>query len=1013
MSDQTDRPHPEPQQARASRDGAGFWKAFRYVLLLAAAGGIGWAGFAELRCSCVQSLVMSRLVRDMNFAPAPGPAPSPWFPSDGPYDKRLGYAFVPYFAERLTQRHFVIQTQARMSPDLRRFIDAGGYALYREKTRAGLTLYGRPSEPLFAGRYPERVYSDFAGIPPQVAETLLYFEDRYLLDPRWPDRNPAVDWKRLPRAVVGQIASKFEPGLKQGGASTLATQIEKFRHSRGGRTEGIGAKFEQMMTAMARAYMAGPDTTEWRRHLVTVYLNSTPLGSRPGYGEVIGLGDGLWAWYGTDFARANRILAAPSHDIVVRPEKARIYKQVVSLLLAQRRPSYFLLQDHKALEEITDRYLWLLARVGVIDADLRDAALAAPLVIRREVPSSAPVSFVGRKAANAIRRELLTTLKVPNFYSLDRLDLDVSTTIDTGAQQRVTDVISHLGDPEQVKALGLVGHRLLGTQDPAQVNYSVVLYERGSDRNYLRVHVDSLDEPFDINSGAKLILGSTAKLRTMITYLNIFVDLHRRYAKASAAALHDASAKAADPLTRWATGWLAESPDRSLRAMLAAAMERRYSGNPHETFFTGGGAHTFRNFERSEDGMVPTVSDAFANSINLAFIRIMRDVVRYYTGTHDEKTRQLLANLSDADRETYLRRFADREGQEYLNRFYTDYSELSAEEAFDRLTSRMSPVPTRLAVVYRTVYPEAPLNQFQGWIHRRISRLPLDSVTTEKLFRNYGIDKFSLQDRGYLAGVHPLELWMVAYLQRHPEATRSAVIQASADARQESYAWLLKTRNRRKQDVRIRILMEADAFTRILQDWRSVGYPFSHLVPSLATAIGSSGDRPDALAQLMGIIRNGGVQLPTTRIERLHFAANTPYETDFGYAPVAPRRVLAPEVAATVREALMGVVADGTATRVKKAYNDAAGEPLVVGGKTGTGDNRFEQFGKGGQVISSRAVDRTATFVFFLGERFYGTVTAYVRGEEADKYHFSSALAVQLLKALAPDLQPLIDRPQS
>ena len=1010
MSDQPDRPLPE--QTRKSGDGVGAWKAFRYLLILVALGGVGWGVFAELRCSCVQSLVLSRLVRDMTFTPAPGPAPAAWFPNHGPYDERLGYAFLPSFTERLAQRHFVIERQARQSPGLRKFIDAGGYAIYREKTRAGLTLLGRPGDPLFEGRYPERVYSDFAGIPRQVAETLLYFEDRYLLDPRWPDRNPAVDWKRLPRAIVGQIAGKFEPGLKQGGASTLATQIEKFRHSRGGRTDSAGDKFQQMMSAMARAYIGGPDTTEWRRHLVNVYLNSTPLGSRPGYGEVIGLGDGLWAWYGTDFERANRILAAPAQDLVVRAEKARIYKQVVSLLLAQRRPSFFLLTDHRALDDITNRYLGLLASAGVIDTDLRDAAIAAPLVIRRDVPASAAVSFVGRKAANAIRRELLTTLKVPNLYSLDRLDLSVATTIDAAVQKSVTEVISHLDDRERVKSLGLVGHRLLGSEDPAPVNYSVVLYERGADRNYLRVHADSLDEPFDINSGAKLILGSTAKLRTMITYLNIIAELHRRYAQLSADALRSASAKAADPLTRWAIARLAESPDRSLRTLLSAAMARRYSASPSETFFTGGGAHTFHNFERSEDGMVPTVAEAFAHSINLAFIRIMRDIVRYHVAGHDERTQHLLADINNPDREAYLRRFADREGQEYLNRFYTDYSELSADDAFDRLTSRMSPVPTRLAVVFRTVRPDASLAQFRDWIHRRLSRLPLESATTERLYRNYAIDKYSLQDRGYLAGVHPLELWMVAYLQNHPDATRGEAIRASASARQEAYAWLLKTRNRRKQDVRIRILLEADAFTHILQDWRSVGYPFGHLVPSYASAIGSSGDRPEALAQLMGIILNGGVQLPTTRIDRLHFAAATPYDTEFDYAPAAPRRVLAPEVAATVRDALMGVVGGGTADRLRKVFRDGADNPIPVGGKTGTGDNRFEQFGRGGQVIASRAVDRTATFVFFIGDRFFGTVTAYVRGEEANNYHFTSALAVQLLKSLAPDLKPLIDGPK-
>ena len=49
--------------------------------------------------------------------------------------------------------------------------------------------------------------------------------------------------------------------------------------------------------------------------------------------------------------------------------------------------------------------------------------------------------------------------------------------------------------------------------------------------------------------------------------------------------------------------------------------------------------------------------------------------------------------------------------------------------------------------------------------------------------------------------------------------------------------------------------------------------------------------------------------------------------------------------------------------------------------------------------------------MFFLGDRFFGTVTAYVPGEDAGRYHFTSGLAVQLLKALEPELRPLINAP--
>ena len=100
---------------------------------------------------------------------------------------------------------------------------------------------------------------------------------------------------------------------------------------------------------------------------------------------------------------------------------------------------------------------------------------------------------------------------------------------------------------------------------------------------------------------------------------------------------------------------------------------------------------------------------------------------------------------------------------------------------------------------------------------------------------------------------------------------------------------------------------------------------------------------------------------------------------------------------------------EGTARRLSGTYTAPNGTPLPVGGKTGTGDNRFERFGHGGGLISSRVVDRTATFVFFLGDRFFGTVTAYVPGNDAESFHFTSAIAVQLLKALKPELEPLIN----
>jgi membrane peptidoglycan carboxypeptidase len=149
-------------------------------------------------------------------------------------------------------------------------------------------LFDRDGNQLFGASYPERAFVDFRSIPPVVVESLLYVEDRDLLDPHDSRHNPAVEWSRFTLAVVGRAAGLLDRRFREGGASTLATQTEKFRHSPGGRTPGVGEKMRQMVTASARAYRDGPVTTAARRRIVTSYLNSEPLASRPGMGRLSG-----------------------------------------------------------------------------------------------------------------------------------------------------------------------------------------------------------------------------------------------------------------------------------------------------------------------------------------------------------------------------------------------------------------------------------------------------------------------------------------------------------------------------------------------------------------------------------------------------------------------------------------------------------------------------------------------------------------------------------------------------
>ena len=193
-------------------------------------------------------------------------------------------------------------------------------------------------------------------------------------------------------------------------------------------------------------------------------------------------------------------------------------------------------------------------------------------------------------------------------------------------------------------------------------------------------------------------------------------------------------------------------------------------------------------------------------------------------------------------------------------------------------------------------------------------RLP-DPETLAAFYTSYGPDRLGLADRGYLAGLPPLELWLVGYLAAHPRATFDEAFEASRVERIEVYRWLFRSKHKAAQDKRIRSELERDAFAEIHEQWRQTGYPFESLVPSFATAIGTSADRPSALAELAGILLNDGVRQPTRRLERIAFAEGTPYETRLVPVSPAPQRVLQSEVAAAVRSALLDVVEGGTARR--------------------------------------------------------------------------------------------------
>ncbi|RMS27879.1 hypothetical protein ALP71_04656, partial [Pseudomonas coronafaciens pv. garcae] len=246
-------------------------------------------------------------------------------------------------------------------------------------------------------------------------------------------------------------------------------------------------------------------------------------------------------------------------------------------------------------------------------------------------------------------------------------------------------------------------------------------------------------------------------------------------------------------------------------------------------FFTGGGMHRFNNFRREDNERIPTLRESLRESINLPFIRLMRDVVRYSTYQAPNNSASLLKDDDDPRRQEYLSQFADREGTVFLLRFWKRYKNKTTQERLDTFLDGIHPTAIRLAAVHRYLLPSADQAAFNAFVRAHLEETRASSKLTDKrladLYTSYGPGTYNLPDQGYIARVHPLDLWLVGYLLKHPDAQFKDAAAASRFERQEVYGWLFKSRHKGARDSRVRTMMEVEAFLDIEQRWQRVGYP--------------------------------------------------------------------------------------------------------------------------------------------------------------------------------------------
>ena len=954
--------------------------------------------FVEIQTSLLQSWIFTSTNERLFFKVQEGPSSEITFPRAAPFDDRRGYSKLPQFQSRLQEQGYRVTRQALQSETMLTLLGHGISPPYGERPDAGLDIRGADGASLFRYGQAEFLFKKIDAIPALVIKALLFLENRDLDRPATPWQNPVIEWDRILKAALMYAGSKLHLPVPVQGGSTLAVQLEKFRHSPNGRTDTPLEKLRQIVGASLKAYREGANTRTWRERIIVDYLNTVPLAAAPGYGEIHGLGEGLYAWFGMRLGDAVAALNSPTPS----PAKVRAFKQVLTLLISVRAPSMFLVDERASLEEKVNRFTRLMARNGIIDWEFAAELQETPIRFLPAAPLPPQPSSSKNKAANAIRTNMMDALGIANLYDLNRLDLQVRSSFDVALQKQVTEFLHRLADPQFVSAEGLTGERLLEDADPAKVIYSFLLVEATPGGNLIRVQADNFAAPFDFNKSVKLELGSTAKLRTLTHYLEVMAELHGELAGLSDGELAQRAQTARDPLTRWAVETTQSEKNLPLQAFLDRAMERRYSASPNEDFFTSGGLLRFENFDNKDDGRIVALNDAFRNSINLVFIRLMRDLVRYHRARLAYDADDVLANPANPQRQKMLQEIAAEESRQALRRAYQNYAKQPPNEIVGHLLGSKGNLERRLAILFFAWRIGDEESGLQSWLEQ--NHVDTDAIDVSKLFRAYKNPRLTLADYAYLLSLHPLDLWCAGAFRKDPDLSWEKLYAASGEARRASSAWLMSSRNRRAQDLRLRIRTEKDAFTRMTPYWQKLGFPFKTMVPSYATAIGSSSDRPVALAELVGILVNDGVRRPSVSLSEVQFADGTPYETVLERPAQPGERVLAPEIARTMRRAMADVVEQGTARRLNGVFKLSDGETLTVGGKTGSGDNRFETFSRSGAVTSSRATNRTATFVFYIGARYFGVITAYVQGREAENYRFTSGLPVMVLKLLAPTI---------
>lgn len=184
----------------------GAWRALILATVVVLGAGCVYFVAEEMRTSQLQARYLAQLGQELTFRMQPGPSASVRFPQTGPYDHRLGYAQLPGYLERLRERGYTVVAQATLSPRMAQVGELGRHLPYPEKNQAGLSVLDCNARPIYATRFPERVYAGFEAVPSVLGCATPTGSDGRAAEVAWPrlrqgsrafaDLHKALSWSQ-------------------------------------------------------------------------------------------------------------------------------------------------------------------------------------------------------------------------------------------------------------------------------------------------------------------------------------------------------------------------------------------------------------------------------------------------------------------------------------------------------------------------------------------------------------------------------------------------------------------------------------------------------------------------------------------------------------------------------------------------------------------------------------------------------------------------------------------------